>query len=222
MSYVSFYSQARASASRIATVISVRQQAGQLDTTASSMRQANQPRLTVKGSGRKTPESVTASPGFTVRVSAPSRCTTMLRGVAPCGTCSSAEKHLSSVQKCGQSEQQATVHASLFEVVDGSCSQQACQTSEQLQAQQLRVTANPKHQQQVNAGRCISRRTSPASSWMRTSWNLMKREPRVCMTRSAAAARVGPALSGGRSTGVNVRPADSCTHFDGDEQCQSE
>lgn len=42
---------------------------------------------TVKGSGRKTPDSVTASPGFTVRVSSPSRCTTMVRGVAPWGTC---------------------------------------------------------------------------------------------------------------------------------------
>lgn len=40
----------------------------------------------MKGSGRKTPDSVTASPGFTVRVSSPNRCTTMVRGVAPWGT----------------------------------------------------------------------------------------------------------------------------------------
>ena len=50
-------------------------------------RPARMARKPVKGSGRNTPDTVTASPGLAVRVSAPRRCTVRLRGVAPCGTC---------------------------------------------------------------------------------------------------------------------------------------
>jgi len=51
---------------------------------------ARMARKPVKGSGRKTPLTVTASPGLAPRVSSPRRCTVSDRGVAPCGTCGPA------------------------------------------------------------------------------------------------------------------------------------